>query len=272
MTSANNSNIKSDSTVTNEKPAYPWYRNLYYYFRHHICDHPFEFILAIATVVLAYYTYQLWGATHDLLVDAQATSEKREQEVNKSTALAASAVAATQAVADAATKQWQIADNGFRESQRAWVGPVLASFESEPMTGKSVPIDIVYQNTGREPAFNASSDVYVESISVPVEKAHEKEWRKMLDDCTSAKTHAGGQVIYPNNNGGAFSTYNLKYTSNATLIDDAVIKGNKLILVQGCFRYTSMGMQRHSFFCFFYKAGKTKYQSLGFCPASNYAD
>lgn len=90
-----------------------------------------------------------------------------------------------------------------------------------------------------------------------------------MNTCKGTKEWTGGSVIYPST---GFSTYNLNLKSKDDLVDDSVTKGDKLIVVQGCFLYRSFDVARHSYFCYFYKQGQSKIQNLNICASGQYAD
>jgi len=55
-------------------------------------------------------------------------------------------------------------------------------------------------------------------------------------------------------------------------IDEQVISGEKLLIVQGCLVYESLGATRHSAFCYFFKDNSTALEHLNICSAGSNAD
>jgi hypothetical protein len=55
-------------------------------------------------------------------------------------------------------------------------------------------------------------------------------------------------------------------------IDQSVIDGKKLLVVQGCFAYRTFNRTHHSAFCFFYSGKTSKGGNLNNCITGNNAD
>jgi hypothetical protein len=51
----------------------------------------------------------------------------------------------------------------------------------------------------------------------------------------------------------------------ADLVDNDVARGQKLILVQYCFRYRTFDIPRHSLVCYYYRKGVSVRNSLNLC-------
>jgi hypothetical protein len=182
---------------------------------------------------------------------------------------------ATTRAADAATKQSEIAtrqaenaDKAIFQSQRAWIGPSNASFTSEPKTEEPIEISILYQNTGREPALNFSYNVDIFAVTENGPDFGNRV-NPFMTTCLATNSVAPGQVVYPSS---GFSQYTLGAKSDKTLVDDLIVNGDKVIVVQGCFLYTTGQTVHHSFFCFFYKNKFTRIGNLNICQSGHYAD
>lgn len=197
----------------------------------------FSFFLVVFTLILAIATVGLWIATRDLVNDAKESSIT---------------------------------------NLRAWLGPTNASMNSEP--GKSQPIEIVveYQNTGKEPATNFMHTLELSTIPA-------KNFFPQVPDgnddvvgsasgwvvsCDPSKQTAG-PVVFPTS---GVNSYRLNATLDKKLIDDSVISGDKVIVLQGCFAYKTTGKIHHSLFCYYYKSGVTKMANLDICPSGQYAN
>jgi hypothetical protein len=169
------------------------------------------------------------------------------------------------------TKQAESSTQAIIGSQRAWVGPLNASFGAEPGIGKPIEISIQYQNTGREPALNFL--YFADPLPATVEEQTSGKLDATLLNCMNAckemKEWNGGSVIYPST---GFSTYTLNAKTKDEFVDEAITKGDKTIIAQGCFAYRSFNLPRHSYFCYFYKQGQSKPQNLNICPSGHYAD
>lgn len=180
------------------------------------------------------------------------------------------AAEAEKQAAEAGKKQSENAERALTLGQRAWVGPQNAAFASEPEQGKPLELTVQYQNTGREPAL---SFVYSVNVTALLDSQERKgnipaQIQDYMNGCRNMREWQGGSVVYPT----AFANYTLTDKTNAKLVDKAVISGDKIIVVQGCFAYTTMGMPKYSYFCWFYRHGATKIQNLNICASGHDAD
>jgi hypothetical protein len=185
---------------------------------------------------------------------------------------------ATKRAAEAATRQSEIAtkqaeasERAAVQAQRAWVGPQNASFATEPVAGKPVDITLTYQNTGRQPALGFTYLVEVFAVTTDEDQRGVASGRmaRGLQQCKSTEKWSGGSVIYPSTGSG---NYTLFVKSKDDFVDDAVVKGNKMVVVQGCFLYRTFERPHHSYFCYFFKGGQTKIQNLNICNSGHDAD
>ena len=93
-----------------------------------------------------------------------------------------------------------------------------------------------------------------------------KTWRE-------AQVANGGSVVFPSaTNGFGGGIQNLTFTKPDSFVDQNMIDGNTTIIVDGCFIYKSIGLIRHSYFCYFYKSKTTKPSNLNICQNGNGAD
>jgi hypothetical protein len=177
-----------------------------------------------------------------------------------------------QAQADAATKSIENAERALVQAQRAWVGPRNASFAAEPAVDKPIEITIQYENSGHEPALGF---IYgVEPIGIL--ESDETLASKLTDfqtQCREKKQWNGGGVVYPTA-GATFgsSGYSLFAKTRDDFVDDVTIKGDRIIIVHGCFWYRTFAMPKYSYFCYFYKQGFSKIQNLNICPIGQEGD
>jgi hypothetical protein len=86
--------------------------------------------------------------------------------------------------------------------------------------------------------------------------------------CRNPQESPGGQVVYP----GAFSNYSLANKSEDLIVDQDLISGKKIVVVQGCFHYKTMSALKYSYFCYFYRKGRTKIQNLQICESGHDAN
>lgn len=180
--------------------------------------------------------------------------------------------AAAKTQADAAKQAASFAHDNMVAEQRAWVGPNVGSIEGTITAGTNLNITINYQNTGREPAtaFIESAQAFVLTVAEDRSGISRDKINANLAACLAMRPIPGAQVVYPTT---GFSNNQLHVSVDKSLIDDGVIKGDKIVLLVGCFTYQTVSTPHHSAFCFFYKAGNgAGPQSLGFCPGGSYAD
>jgi hypothetical protein len=182
---------------------------------------------------------------------------------------------AAKRAADAATKQSEIAtrqaensDKALFQSQRAWVGPSNASFSAEPKTEEPIEVAIQYQNSGREPALNFSYNIDMFGV-IENNPDFGNRVTPFMTKCLATSAVAPGQVVYPST---GFSQYTLGAKSDKTLVDDLIVSGEKVIVIQGCFLYATGQTVHHSFFCFFFKNKLTRIANLNICQSGHYAD
>ena len=188
------------------------------------------------------------------------------------------AVDAAMKQSDAATRQSEMAAKqadfsakALTQAQRAWVGPRDARFESKPASGKTNKIIIEYQNTGKEPAlgFTFDAEHYAATLAQDADGTITKKTAAYVNKCGQLLAMLGGGVVYP---ASGFSALNLSLPIDEKLIDDEVIDGKKVIVVNGCFAYVTGGAAHHSAFCYFYRGDENDSNHLSICLNGNYAD
>ncbi len=185
---------------------------------------------------------------------------------------------ATTRAAEAATTQSEIATTQAKNSdralvlaQRAWVGPTIARIEDSPEIGKPLKIAIQYANSGREPALNFvyAGDVFVATAADEANGILSAKVEAYFKGCKTATTLRSGQVVFPT---VANTANNLGLTTKDEFVDQAIIDGEKTIVVDGCFIYKSFDIVRHSYFCFYFNNNKTKRDGLNYCENGAGAD
>ena len=173
--------------------------------------------------------------------------------------------------AEASVRQAINSDKALVEAQRAWVGPQNAAITAELAIGKPIEVTITYQNTGREPALGFVYIVDTFSVTIADDKKGVTAQRSAIgmSQCKSDNKWQGGSVVYP---ATGFSSYSLFSKTKDDFVDDPLIKGDKIFIVQGCFLYRTFDTPHHSYFCYFYKTGLSKIQNLNICPGGHDAD
>jgi hypothetical protein len=175
--------------------------------------------------------------------------------------------------AEAAMKQSMNSERTLIQTQRAWVGPRNVAFLADPAIGKAIEINIEYQNSGREPAtsFRYFTEPFAMEPSDDANGALAGKINNYMKACRNNKEWQGGSVVYPMAT-AIGPGYNLFVKSNEDFVDEAIVRGDKIIVVQGCFWYTTIELPKHTYFCYFYKHGVTKIQNLNICASGHDAD
>ena len=134
------------------------------------------------------------------------------------------------------------------EANRAWIAPVNAILEGPLIKGQPVPVEVIYQDTGKGPALdnNNSGDT---GITMPMSAAEAAEqqlvgpFRDTGNKCVGLKPKSGGPAIYP--------TGNVQMSIERTVpADDFLLSGSRTFYVEGCFAYRTMGEVHDSSYCF----------------------
>jgi hypothetical protein len=225
------------------------------------------FLLFATVIAIGWQVYEMihvYGPIHDQAV----ASGKQADASDKAAAATARAADAAIRQSEIAAKQAEISEKALTQAQRAWIGPTNASFTAEPKAGEPIDILISYQNTGREPALNFSYEVDVFSITETSPEFGNRV-NPFMTKCLQKNFAAPGQVVYPST---GFNQYDLSSKTDKALVDAAVIAGDKVVVLQGCFVYLTGQIMRHSFFCFFYKNNFSKISNLNICPSGHSAD
>ena len=136
-------------------------------------------VAALATVVVAFFTFTLWRATSGLLRSAQAQSADTKASIEQATraatameqiseSIASSAASAAQAVT---ATQESIANNkiAWRAQMRAYLGVIPGTLiEQDDTTGVRIELQPWIVNNGLTPAHNVRYNAVIEVMSVPI--------------------------------------------------------------------------------------------------------
>jgi hypothetical protein len=202
----------------------------------------------VAAAIAARQAWRLADLTADLIIDARTSSEEQSRLTRESNNL---------------NREAMIASN------RAWIGPREAKIEGPVELEKPIEVSIDYGNSGKEPglSFRYYVDSFQGTVTDEITGTNSGKIAKYLTDCRN--TGIGpGQVVFPST---GLSAYKLTIKPK-DMPDQAVIDGNKIVFVQGCFVYQTFNIVRHTYFCFFYKGKSTKPENLNICLAGHYAD
>lgn len=178
---------------------------------------------------------------------------------------------ATNRSASASATVAEDSERSLVASSRAWVGPTDAKITSgAPAVGQPVKVVISVRNSGREPA----RDFRWIPTKIVSSKSDEGTLSQKVDTnlrfCLGTPSQKFGQVIYPT--GGFGDGFEFTVLFDGSEIEEEVINGEKILVVQGCLTYESFGATRHSAFCFFYDNKATAPEHLNICTSGSSAD
>jgi len=130
-------------------------------------------------------------------------------------------------------------------NQRAWIAPIAANFEAPVVAGQNAKIRVVYENTGREPAF----DVAVRAQPIVTDAPSESDrWADIPvirnSQCDDLSPIPAGPIVYPSR----YTTNEQHFTLDKSFVTVDVIAGKKALYFEGCFVYNTP--RRESGFCF----------------------
>ncbi|HMG77814.1 MAG TPA: hypothetical protein VK591_03970 [Xanthobacteraceae bacterium] len=229
--------------------------------------------LAILTIFLVFltviFTGLSWLTFRDQLTEMKASAEQTNKIIDANAKL----VDAATKQAEAATDNAKIARDNFVASERAWVGPRNTKTNSPPAANQDLPILLDYGNTGREPAIETAYDTDVFTATEEEDSAGKvtPKINAFIGKCKIMWKPDQAAVIYPSV-GLSAANYTLKRVMDKSDIDDAVISGAKIIFFTGCFAYKTTETIHRSWFCYFFKAGKTDIGNWNICQTGNGAD
>ncbi len=230
--------------------------------------------LAVITIFLVFLTVVFTGASwwvfSGQLEEMKSAGTQTKQLIDANAKLAEAA----NKQASAAAENAKTAHDSYIASQRAWVGPTNAKIDGEIAVSKPLSIVIDYLNTGREPALNfmVTANAFVSSTDEESRGVTMARVNADFKGCRDAQVNSGGTVVFPSTGGITPSGQSLTISKPDTFIDQDIIDGNNTIVVDGCFLYKSIGITRHSYFCYFYRSKLSKVANLSICINGNGAD
>jgi hypothetical protein len=140
-------------------------------------------------------------------------------------------------------------------ANRAWISPQTVRLTSDiEIWTPATSIQVIYENVGRFPALNLNHAEEGGARAIPEGFA---EWEQLdfgeNHTCKSLTPLRGGPTVYPSQHFGGELTYELKpdQSRNPANVIQEILKGRRLIWVQGCFAYLSFEKPRESAFCFY---------------------
>jgi len=220
-----------------------------------------RFRLSVGTVVGVWLAAFLTGVQalifYHTMIEARTASDLQHQDTG-----------AALGKADTAN---ELAKDAQIANFRAWVGPTDAKLEGSPTKWVPLKYIVSYQNSGREPAqgFQPDLDQFTATDADELAGAYNFRMGNYMQKCLATPVIIGARVIYPTS---GFSSYQYQGTLSGNLITEPLIAGNRTIIIQGCFAYRTADKDRHSAFCYFFRAGKSDPQHLSICEKGSYAD
>ena len=167
--------------------------------------------------------------------------------------------------------QAQFMQNNMVADHRAWIGPSGATI-GQPIIDKSISAIVFYNNTGRQPApllisvkiipYTYEAWTLAGTAAADIAAFHDK----CFDDRSEFKPSS---IAFP---GFSANEYQYNVPDLGVTADQAVLSGDKVIVVLACFLYKSYNVIRHTSYCGFDLSGTTVSTNLGYCPSGNDAD
>jgi hypothetical protein len=176
---------------------------------------------------------------------------------------------ASETAAAAATKQSENSDRTLIQSQRAWIGPTGTKIDGPIEIGKPINIIINYANIGRQPGLNFifATDAFVATAEDENNRVSAAKVDAYFKGCRETTSLRGRIVVFPSTTSSSYLTL-----TKDNFIDQQVIDGTSLIIVDGCFLYKSFDVVRHTYFCYFCRAKQSKPEALSVCLNGHGAD
>ena len=177
--------------------------------------------------------------------------------------------------AAAASSNAKKAQNAYTSGQRAWVGTTNASL-IQGVVGASVTGNIVYINSGKEPAkleitqsvISYDADAWENGIAVSSIVQNQNA-------CVSKTIINGNRFAWPTT---GFNSYNQHFPlgrppqAGIVVWTNEIMSGSVIATVQGCITYETLSVVHRTSFCYYYRAREIEFANLGICSFGNYAD
>ena len=230
------------------------------------------FVLVVAALGIA-ISFVQWRQTSllgDRLDNLSKAMSDRDADVKKSAEASERALALAHRQATALENANKIASDALAVGRRAWVGVVNARIDGRLERNADLDILIDYRNTGHEPATDLA--VIATPLVIEAEKRAEpatmSRLQQFADRCL-AESYVGAALAFPNDEG---TPYQAETVVKAGDVDDAMVDGRKLVIVETCIVYMSSGAIHHSAACHFFQGGRTPPDRFAVCAKGAAAD
>jgi hypothetical protein len=213
-------------------------------------------LIALTFIAVCYQVHEMIKV-YDPIIDQAIAANESAKATNKS--------------ATASTKVAEDNEKSLVASSRAWVGPTDAKITTgTPAVGQPTKVVISVRNSGREPA----RDFRWIPTKIVTAKGDEGALNQKVDTnlrfCLGTPSQKFGQVIYPT--GGFGEGFDFTVLFDGSEVDQQVVDGEKVLVVQGCLTYESFGATRHSAFCYFFENKTSAIEHLNICSSGSSAD
>jgi hypothetical protein len=224
-------------------------------------------VTAIATAVIAALT---WSISEDS--KKQAGAAISQFEIMKSQL---GEMKSSSEQSDKIIENYRRLADAAEAAQRAWIGPVTATMVP-PVVNQSIKTNISYANSGKEAAgINESADFKVFSKEEWTNGAAAKSIEEFTSKCTAINSFFPTRTAYPTS---GLVTYNMNIDTamegvdKSYLADQALIDGDKILAIRGCFVYFTAQKLRHSSFCYFYYSKQIVMPNMSICTVGGKSD
>lgn len=172
-------------------------------------------------------------------------------------------------------------DETLRSEQRAWLAPRGGEIGAPVTLGGTLEFQIIYENTGKEPAFDVAHQNFISMLDVPLDARGIAWWAKWpVPDITDAICNGMetfrreniwiGRTAFP---GQQYRDVGYVFTDPKG-IPQEFLDRHKTFVVQGCLAYRALGKFWFSPYCVYLYPAKDQLPEqwpFRFCPAGNQA-
>jgi len=151
--------------------------------------------------------------------------------------------------------QWQTfekTDLTLKTDQRAWIAPRGAEITRPVERGETLEVEISYENTGKQPAFNVGHNNELGVIDVPLDSRGTAYWENMrLPENKHCAVFEGrhwiGRTAFP---GQRYHDVAYIFT-DPTGTPDRFLERKITFYVQGCIGYSTLGKPSTTPYCLY---------------------
>ena len=173
----------------------------------------------------------------------------------------------TDAIIEQNKKLADAAEQTLFLSQRAWVAPLGTKIVGQLELNKGLDTLTQYQNIGKQPALDFDyqqelkiSDSDINSLSSKLIISRHQ------DQCLTESKKNEANIVYPTS---GLSVYSFVYSFHDLKVNENILNGNNILIINTCFSYQTIGKFVNSSACYFYKASFSKLENLSICPSGN---